>query len=103
MFREELHRLIIENQSEDGSIDISDQKAMADEICALIHRVDNDAHLIGFKNGKFASVSFMKGWVKNKAPVTNIQNIEPLKNGQYIKVDNILAAIATLEGTEGTK
>ena len=31
---EELDRLIIENQSEDGSIDISDQEAMADEIMA---------------------------------------------------------------------
>lgn len=31
-----LDRLIIENQSEDGSIDISDQRAMRDEIMQLI-------------------------------------------------------------------
>lgn len=30
-----LERLIIENQSEDGSIDISDQRAMRDEILEL--------------------------------------------------------------------
>jgi hypothetical protein len=34
--REQLHRLIIENQSDDGSIDISDRSAMADEILELI-------------------------------------------------------------------
>ena len=34
--REKLDRLIIENQSEDGSIDISDQRAMRDEILELI-------------------------------------------------------------------
>ncbi len=34
--REKLDRLIIENQSEDGSIDISDQRAMRDEILDLI-------------------------------------------------------------------
>lgn len=33
--REKLDRLIIENQSEDGSIDISDQRAMRDEIMQL--------------------------------------------------------------------
>lgn len=34
--REKLDRLIIENQSVDGSIDISDQQAMRDEILELI-------------------------------------------------------------------
>lgn len=34
--REKLDRLIIENQSVDGSIDISDQRAMRDEILELI-------------------------------------------------------------------
>lgn len=33
---DELDRLIIENQSEDGSIDISDQRSMRDEIVAYI-------------------------------------------------------------------
>lgn len=36
--REQLSRLIMENQSEDGSIDISDQSAMRDEILSLIHQ-----------------------------------------------------------------
>ena len=34
--KEQLSRLIIENQSGDGSIDISDQAAMRDEVLALI-------------------------------------------------------------------
>lgn len=34
---DKLHRLIIENQSIDGSIDISDQGAMADEILELVN------------------------------------------------------------------
>ena len=59
--REKLDRLIIENQSEDGSIDISDQRAMRDEIMQLITadrkrveleaRVDEIEHIAGFTNG----------------------------------------------------
>lgn len=41
--REQLHRLIIENQSEDGSIDRSDQSAMADEILELMSQIHAQA------------------------------------------------------------
>lgn len=40
---EQLSRLIIENQSEDGSIDISDQRAMKDEILELIQAYTDKA------------------------------------------------------------
>lgn len=48
--RTTMSRLIIENQSEDGSIDISDQRAMLDEILELVEsyakseRVDEHQH-----------------------------------------------------------
>lgn len=37
--REQLHRLIIENRSEDGSIPPADQSVMADEILALFDQI----------------------------------------------------------------
>ena len=41
----QLSRLIIENQSEDGSIDISDQRTMKDEILELIESEKREARL----------------------------------------------------------
>ena len=60
--REKLDRLIIENQSEDGSIDISDQRAMRDEIMQLItadrERVALEARIDELENNK---------WLPNEA------------------------------------
>jgi hypothetical protein len=37
--KEQLHRLIIENRSEDGSIPSADQSAMADELLTLLDQI----------------------------------------------------------------
>lgn len=57
-----LDRLIIENQSDDGSIDISDQRAMRDEIMQLITadrrrvaleaRIDEISHIFRIVDGR---------------------------------------------------
>lgn len=48
--REQLHRLIIENQSEDGSIDRSDQSAMSDAILEIVAPYIEVAEIVARQN-----------------------------------------------------
>ena len=43
----------------------------------------------------------IKNWVEHEAKVLNVENIEHIRNGQYIRVERILAFAATLN--KGTK
>src|ERR1700757_2182218 len=39
----------------------------------------------------------LQQWIEHEAKVTTIQNIEPLKDGQYIRVDELIAALQRKE------
>lgn len=81
--REQLSRCIIENQSEDGSIDISDQKAMLDELIdVMIAALPDNTLPSDFQNyngeprgiimGKHATISMIKDiFVKAKEPLND--------------------------------
>lgn len=57
LLEEELSRLIIENQSEDGSIARADQRAMKDEIMELISRQPSIVEFTYFERGQKCQVN----------------------------------------------
>ena len=61
-----------------------------------VREADDKAHMIGFKNGKWAITSNLKIWVEKRARVTNVQNIDGIRNGQYVRVDDLLDRIKAL-------
>lgn len=61
-----------------------------------VREADDKAHMIGFKNGKWAITYNLKIWVEKRARVTNVQNINGICNGQYVRVDDLLDHIKAL-------
>ena len=82
--KEQLHRLIIENRSEDGSIDRSDQSAMADEIQAYIQ-----ANYISKEAVRAAVDGKRISWMKHKAEFKFDSSPETLKRIWNHMIDDI--------------